>query len=125
MKRLLKLNWKGYYVYNYDNVHKYAPTKGGVYKISIKQQSGKLAVRYIGQANDLDRRLKEHLNLDNEQNKCLVEKLSKYHAEFSFAEISMQSDRDGAEKVLYDYYKPICNDPDAIPNGPNIEINPR
>src|SRR3989344_1734594 len=34
--------------------------------------------------NDLDRRLKEHLDLKNEENECLVERLRKYHAAFSF-----------------------------------------
>jgi excinuclease UvrABC nuclease subunit len=124
MKKL-ELDWQGYYKYTSGNVQKYAPTKGGVYKISFRQKNGNLKVRYVGQANDLDRRLKEHLDLDNEQNECLVERLKKYNAEFSFAEISTQNDRNGAEKALYDYYKPVCNDPDKIPNGPDIEINPR
>lgn len=124
--KTLQLDWQGYYKYTEENVQKYAPTSGGVYKIGIKQQKdGKLAVRYVGQANDLDRRLKEHLDLDNEQNDCLAERLSKYHAEFSFATVGTQSDRDGAEKALYDHYKPACNDGDAIPNGPDIAINPR
>ncbi|MCC6323771.1 GIY-YIG nuclease family protein [Candidatus Nomurabacteria bacterium] len=125
MKRKIELTWQGYYEYTSDNVQKYAPTNAGVYKIGIKQKDGKLAVRYIGQANDLDRRLKEHLDLKNEQNECLAERLKKYHAEFSFAEVSSQGDRDGAEKALYDFYTPDCNDPDGIPNGPDIEINPR
>jgi excinuclease UvrABC nuclease subunit len=125
MKRKIELTWQGYYEYTSDNVQKYAPTNAGVYKIGIKQKDGKLAVRYVGQANDLDRRLKEHLDLKNEQNECLAERLKKYHAEFSFAEVSIQGDRDGAEKALYDFYTPDCNDPDGIPNGPDIEINPR
>ncbi|MEK7121854.1 MAG: GIY-YIG nuclease family protein [Patescibacteria group bacterium] len=124
-KRSIQLDWKGYFEYTDGNVQKYAPTKAGVYKIGIKQKDEKLAVRYVGQANDLDRRLKEHLDLDNEPNECLVERLQKYHAEFSFSEVSAQSDRDGAEKALYDFYEPACNDADAIPNGPDIEINPR
>src|SRR3990167_4813968 len=124
-KRSTQLDWKGYFGYTEDNVQKYAPTRAGVYKIGIKQKYGKLAVRYVGQANDLDRRLKEHLDLKNEENECLAERLRKYHAEFSFAEVSTQNDRDGAEKALYDFYEPACNDEDAIPNGPDIEINPR
>jgi excinuclease UvrABC nuclease subunit len=121
--RTLQLNWKGYYEYISDNVQKYAPTKAGVYKISVKQQDDTLKVRYVGQANDLDRRLKKHLDVDNEQNECLAERIRKYHTEFSFAEISNQDDRDGAERALYNHYKPTCNDPDAIPDGPDIDIN--
>lgn len=121
--RTLNLEWKGYYDYTSDNVQKYAPTKGGVYKIAIKQKDGTSKVRYVGQANDLDRRLKEHLDLDNEQNECLKERLKKYSARCSFAEVSLQSDRDGCELALYNHYEPVCNDPNAIPNGPVLEIN--
>ena len=121
--RKLQLTWKGYYEYTTDNVQKYVPTKAGVYKILVKQQDDTLKVRYVGQADDLDRRLKEHLDLENEQNECLAERIRKYHTEFSFAEINTQDDRNDAEKALYYHYKSICNDPDAIPNGPDIEIN--
>lgn len=122
-KRTIQLDWKGYYEYTEENVQKHTPTKAGVYKICVKQKNGTLTVRYVGQADDLDRRLKEHLDLDNEQNECLAERLRKYHVEFSFAEVSTQSDRDGAELALYNHYNPVCNDADAIPNGPDIGIN--
>lgn len=122
-KRTLQLDWQGYYKYTSDNVQKYTPTSAGVYKISVMQKDDTLKVRYVGQANDLDRRLKEHLDTSNEQNECLAERIKKYHTEFSFAEISSQNDRDGAELALYNYYKPECNDPDGIPNGPDIDIN--
>ena len=125
MAKKLTLDWKGYYGYTGKDVKQYAPSKAGVYKISFKQKDGKFVVRYVGQANDIERRLNEHLDLENEQNECLAERLRKYNASFSFAEISGQSDCDGAEKALYDHYQPVCNDPDAIPNGPDIEINIR
>ena len=124
-KRSIQLDWQGYHKYTAENVQNYAPTGAGVYKISFKQTDGKLKVRYVGQTNDIDRRLNEHLDIDNEQNECLVERLGKYNAEFSFAEVSTQSDRDGAEKALYEHYQPTCNDRDAIPNGPDLEINPK
>lgn len=123
LKRTLNLDWKGYYKYTHSNVQKYAPNKAGVYKIGILQKDDTLRVRYVGQTDDLDRRLKEHLDFDNEENECLVEKLKKYYSAFSFAEVSGQSDRDGAERALYNHYKPVCNNPDAIPNGPDIDIN--
>lgn len=122
MKKL-QLYWSEYHEYNSENVSKYVPTNAGVYKISFLQTDKTLAVRYVGQTNDLDRRLNEHLDLDNEQNVCLRSRLEKYSASFSFAEINIQNDRDGAELALYNHYKPVCNDPDAIPNGPVIEIN--
>ncbi len=121
--RTLKLEWKGYYDYTWENVHKYAPNRSGVYKIGIMKKNNTYAVRYVGQANDIDRRLKEHLDLDNEPNECLQERLRKYQAGFSFAEVSAQSDRDGAERALYYHYRPVCNDEGAIPSEPEIHID--
>lgn len=121
----LLLEWSNYIDYTFDNVQKYAPNNSGVYKISIVQNDGSLKVRYVGQTNDLDKRLKEHLDFDNEPNECLREKLEKYNSKFSFAKLDGQKNRDGAEFVLYNHYKPECNDPDAIPNEPDVEINYR
>lgn len=123
MRKIINLDWSQYLDYNFDNVQKYVPNDAGVYKISIVQNGGSLKVRYIGQTEDLDKRLKQHLDIDNEPNVCLCERLKKYNAKFSFATISKQEDRDGAELALYNQYKPGCNDSDAIPNGPDIEIN--
>ncbi len=125
MPTKLKLTWKGYYEYTSQNVDEYAPESPGVYKISFLQTDNTLRVRYVGQAVDLCKRLKEHLDLNNEENECLVERLKKYHAEFSFAVVVDQENRNGSERALYKHYKPKCNNPDAIPSGPDIEINPK
>lgn len=125
LKRKLHLNWQGYFLYSWENVDRKVPNTAGVYKISFLQKNGKLRVRYVGQADDLSRRLKDHLDTENEPNECLAGRLEKYHSEFQFAEVGRQENRDGAERALYLYYRPLCNDPDAIPNGPDLEINPR
>lgn len=119
----LILNWSDYRKYTYNNVQQFAPASAGVYKIAIEQSDNTLKVRYIGQTDDIDKRLKEHLDLDKEQNECLVERLKKYSAWFSCATVDRKSDRDGIEMALYNYYKPVCNDPKAIPNGPIIDAN--
>jgi len=124
--RRLNLEWKGYYIYTWENVNMHAPyNRAGVYKVGVRQSNGNWKIRYVGQANDLDRRLKEHLDFSNEKNECLVEKLRKYECGFCFAKISSQDDRNGSENYLYRFYKPSCNNPDAIPNDSHIEINPR
>ena len=123
-KRKLHLTWIGYYKYTSDSVSKNVPEDAGVYKISVSQQDDTLKVHYVGQAENLQKRLKEHLNVDSEKNKCLAEHLSKYSCSYKFALVSRQEDRDAAEKALYIHYKPECNDPDAIPNAPDVEINP-
>ena len=125
-KRNLSLDWNGYYPYDYDSVNKHAPITAGVYKIALMQNDGDLRVIYVGQTDNHDRRLKEHLDFRNEQNVKLVESLKKYQAHFSYAKAPLKEDRDGAERALYLYYGAnLCNDPDAIPNGPDIEINYR
>lgn len=114
-----------YYRYTLENVNEFASIKSGVYKISFKQDTGYLKVRYIGQAKNILDRLKQHLDFKNEKNECLVERLRQYHAEFAYAVVDSQEDRDGAERALYNYYEPICNNSDAIPNGPSLIVNPR
>jgi excinuclease UvrABC nuclease subunit len=122
----LNLVWSGYYEYTRDNVQKYAPTSAGVYKIATEQTDGKLKVCYVGQTENIDQRLKEHLDLNNEQNECLSGTLKKYVVWFSYAEVDSANDRDGAERALYYHYNnnSLCNDSDGIPNGPIIDINP-
>jgi excinuclease UvrABC nuclease subunit len=113
---MLSLTWKGYYKYTIENVEQYAPDKPGVYKIAILQKGGRLKVRYVGQTDNLKRRLKEHLDFDREENECLRERLKKYSASFAFAAVARQGDRDGAERALYLHYEPVCNDEDSIPS---------
>jgi hypothetical protein len=75
------------------------------------------------QAKNLYKRLYEHLQT-YEQNACVKAKVTKYICHFKFALLSIQEERDGAERALYLHYKPACNDPDAIPSGPDVDINP-
>jgi len=126
MFTLKKLNptWNGYYSYNNSSVEKNVPESAGVYKISVSQQDKTLKVHYVGQAENLRKRLKEHLDTANEQNECLVEHIEKYACSYNFALISRQEDRNVAERALYIHYKPDCNNPDAIPDAPDVEINP-
>lgn len=121
--RNLQLSWSEYRPYAIENVNQYVPARAGVYKISLLQQDGRVAVRYVGQSDNLNRRLKQHLDLKNEPNVKLAASLGQYSARFSFAEVPLQSDRNGAEKALYGNYAPRFNDPNAIPNDPNIVIN--
>lgn len=99
--------WSNRYLYTKDNVKKYAPTKGGVYRL-INEKDSKFYVFYVGQSNDLERRLLEHIS-DSEENKCIKKHLKDYTCHFRFAEVS-SSERDKLEKEQIDEYKPDCND---------------
>lgn len=121
-KEKLHLDWKGYYLYNSSNLDKYVPEEAGVYKLSVKLKNGKLRVFYVGQTDDLYRRLNEHLE-DNEENECIKDNVQNYKCKFKFALVSSKKNRDGAERALYFHYEPECNDAGAIPSEPDIEIN--
>ena len=121
-KRKLHLNWKGYYSYTSTNVNSYVSKKAGVYKLLDKLKSGKLWPFYVGQALDLNDRLNNHLR-DSEKNDCIKDKVKEYECYFKFALLPSGDDRDGAERALYIHYESECNDPDAIPSGPDIEVN--
>ena len=124
MKRRLHLTWNGYYKYTSDSVSRNVPEEAGVYKISVSQQDGTLKVHYVGQSENLQKRLKEHLDIENEQNECLARHISKYSCSYKFALVPKQEDRDAVERALYIHYRPECNNPDAIPDVPDVEINP-
>ncbi len=118
----LKLNWASYRPYTWSNVQSHAPTSGGVYKLAYPDGKGQLNVFYVGQADDLDQRLKQHL-ADSETNQCIRGKLARHSCQFAYASVASQTDRDGAERSLYDHYRPSCNV--ATPPGRPIAINVR
>ena len=120
-KKSLSLSWSDWHIYNWDTVHKVAPLKSGVYVLAVKMASGGWEKFYIGQAENLDKRLKDHLS-DSEPNKCIKENL-KYTCMFRYAVVESQSDRDKAERALYKGFKPECNDADRIPAVADVEIN--
>ena len=122
-KQKLHLSWHGYYPYSIQNIVDYVPSTAGVYELSVQLKNGNLRVFYVGQARDLRNRLYEHLQV-NESNDCVRENVKKYICHFKFAFLTTLIERDGAERALYFYYNPECNDPKAIPSGPDVTINP-
>jgi hypothetical protein len=61
---------------------------------------------YVGQADDLEMRLQEHL-AGIEPDPCMQQKIAA--SAFRFAEIEAKRDRNGVERFLYDRYRPECN----------------
>jgi len=118
----LHLNWAPYRPYDSHNVQKYAPVEPGVYKLSYPNNEGSLTVFYVGQADNLDSRLKSHL-LSTEPNQCIRQHIDRGDCRFTFAVVPNKHDRDGAERALYDYFTPRCNN--IAPPGSAIEINPK
>lgn len=101
--------------YDSTTVDSHAPEQAGVYILTRRGTDGKYHSFYIGQANDLRRRLKEHL-LAGESNACIRNNVV-HPCGFKHALVSHQVHRDAAEAAIYhahpDWYG--CNDPDTVP----------
>ena len=107
---------------NEGNVRKNVPEVAGVYLLWVKLKNEKWKCYYVGKAENLQARLLEHCNV-NEQNDCIKNNVQNHISGYEFANVSKQSDRDGIEKFLYDHYeKPECNKQD--PGGSPISVNP-
>ena len=116
----MKLTWTSLTPLTKKEVDK-AGESAGVYRLSYYCKKDKeYRVYYVGQTKDLCSRLSDHLP-SNEEDECCKKYLDKYDCYFRTAPISKQSDRDGAEVALYDYYKPKCVD--RKPKVDPIEIN--
>jgi len=117
----MKITWSSFHnTYNEAEVKAHVPRSSGVYLVWVKLKDGKWRCFYVGQADELQKRLLDHLS-DSETNECIKKQLSQYICGFEYAEVSRQSERDGIEKYLYDHYKPECNKAD--PGGKPIEVN--
>lgn len=113
--------WQPYRPYSFANVQAYAPVQAGVYKVAIDLVNGQKRVVYVGQASDLDDRLKDHLSVW-ESNRTLTRLLARYQCSFAFAPLILQADRDAAERALYFRFRPACNV--QIPTGPAYLVTP-
>lgn len=100
--------WSSRYRYGETEVKKYAPKTGGVYRLLFRRGE-KYYVLYVGQSNDLRRRLLQHLSAD-EPDVCIKRHLRDYSCYFRFLQLSSKSDRDRVEQEQIDKYDPVCND---------------
>ena len=100
-------NWSNLYEYKEDNVKEYAPTAGGVYRLSYEKEKKKY-IFYVGQSNNLQRRLLEHLS-DSEPDDCIKGYLGKYTCYFRFIEVKDEEERSKLEQEQIEEYNPDCN----------------
>lgn len=101
-------DWSERYPYAEDDVRAHAPNSGGVYRL-INQDGEKYYVFYVGQSDDLERRLLEHLS-SGEPNACIRRYLRDHSCFFRSMEVASQSERDRIEQEQIDEYSPACND---------------
>ena len=99
--------WSKKYPYTDSNVDIYVPTTGGVYRL-IYGSDDEYQVFYVGQSEDLQGRLHDHLN-PSERDECIKRHLRDYSCYFRFIEIASETDRDKVEEEEIEEYKPPCN----------------
>jgi len=121
VRRRVPLSWHPYLPLTWANVQIHAPASAGVYKLAVLTTEGQLSVFYVGQALDLDARLKDHLS-ESEPNRCVREMVRRYDCRFSVASVALQQDRDAAERNLYFHFRPSCNE--IVPTGPDYLVYP-
>ena len=115
----LTLEWSDIYAYMLSNVDIFAPHSAGVYKLSSLVVNRR-KIFYVGQAENLNKEIRGHLSA-TERNDCIRSNFWYYTCYFQFAIVASQSDRDCAERALYDHYRPPCNT--LPPHGEPCEIN--
>lgn len=100
--------WLGRFDYTETSVKKYAPVSGGAYRLIYKKDTNTFIVFYVGQSDNLERRLLEHL-ADSEPNTCIKRHLNNYSCYFRCLEVGTQSERDRVEQQQISEYTPSCN----------------
>lgn len=116
---MLSVDWNlRPYHFNEEQIKRVVPEKGGIYRLSNTE-----GVFYVGQSDNLRRRLLEHLS-DNEKNTCIKEKLN-FAVRFRFALVNGEKERLHAESYMYYHFKKekecTCNDKE--PSETPCEIN--
>lgn len=99
--------WTRRYEYTETNVETYVPSLGGVYRL-IYHSGDKYYVFYVGESNDLNRRLLQHLS-SSEPDPCIRKHLRNYTCYFRYTKVSTQKEREGIEDQQIREYTPTCN----------------
>lgn len=122
----MEINWSNFQRLSRENVSKYAVASPGVYILWKKVARYEWSCFYIGQAQNLEQQLMEHIS-STETNRYLKETIATSICGFQFSAIIKQPDRDAIEQYLFDKYQPECNfqDPGGIPTLVNLPRSPR
>ena len=99
--------WSIRYEYTDSNIRDNAPSTSGVYRL-IYHIGESYYVFYVGQSDDLKKRLGEHLSA-SEVNNCIEKYIKECPCYFRFIELATQRERDAVEKEEILKYDPTCN----------------
>ena len=112
------VNWSKTLPYSIKTIMGDTKNIGAIYNLSFKNTERKHTVFYVGQSNELQATLLDHLE---ENDPCIKKILNEKECYFRFAYLKNQGDRDCSERFLYDHYNPQCNH--TIPAGEPCTIN--
>ena len=99
--------WSKRYEYTRSGVQDNAPSTSGVYRL-IYHLGESYYVFYVGQSEDLQKRLNDHL-ASSEENSCIKQHLREHACYFRYLEIDSASERDSIEQEQIDKFEPKCN----------------
>ena len=106
MKEEKDLEWRYVTPHEFEDL----PEVPGVYIISTLQRADDhYEVKYVGQAENLQARAKEHWS-KHETNESLKKHIhEKFAMKFSFLKVGSKEERDGLELYLYNTFDPLLN----------------
>lgn len=99
--------WSLKYDYNVETVRLYAPVTAGVYVLAY-QHGLAASIFYVGQSDDLERRLLEHLYI-SEVDTCIRTTVRNRNCYFQFMNVPLQIERNRIEQELIARLSPACN----------------
>ena len=116
----LQLAWSDMLRCDAHSVSLKVERRGGVYKLLSRRKSKKFEPFYVGEADDLQEVLLNHLK-SGESNKCIRDTLRTGDCKFRFAYLESAESRRGAELFMLHHYKGLCNE--TMPDGEPLDIN--
>lgn len=119
-----RLNWKNLVLLDKTNIDNIPENTPGVYRLSYTNDAGKnYYVFYVGQSEDIRQTLLSIIDSGNKDRKiCIINHLNLGGCKFRYAEIRDPEIRNAAERQVYKFYQPPCNEPIQSINE-NIIIN--
>ena len=115
------LTWTKLATLSQDSTRALSDNLPGAYRFSYKADDGNYYIFYVGKAEDIKKRLLEHLS-DSETNVCIKNYLATKDCFYRYAKITKSYIRDAAERQMYKQYEPSCNEKE--PDGrDDVKVN--
>jgi excinuclease UvrABC nuclease subunit len=115
------LTWTGLIPLNETSIEEIPENLPGVYRLSYKDTDGNYYVFYVGQSENIKKRLLEHIS-NSESNVCMRNYINSKECIFRYAKVNNDYVRNAAEKQMYKHYEPTCNEKE--PEGrEDVQVN--